>query len=426
MDARSPQPPAFLVTTKAPGHPARRGVLSVGVVLALLAATSAAARPWIAHPDPAPAPSTPAAAPTAESQPLVTLPTTVSTAAPEPEGCHFQAGFAELRRQVGSEIVGDCVEDEHATAGGDVLQLTVNGVLVWRKADNAAAFSDGQHTWILHADRIWKRHNGERLAWELPAAGPILPTHRILTYYGNPLSSAMGVLGEPPLETMLSRLRDEVANYATVEPQRPVVAALELVAIVAQDRPGPGNLYRLRMEPEVIEEVARWAEQHGYLLFLDIQPGHSPLDAEVQALLPYLERPYVHLALDPEFTMRRGDRPGAAIGTIDAAAVNGVIRTLSDLVERDGLPPKILVVHRFTEPMLTNYRAIKPSPRVQVVVTMDGFGAPDAKRSKYESLVRDQPVQFAGFKLFYRQDAPPMRPREVLELDPRPDLVIYQ
>ena len=76
--------------------------------------------------------------------------------------------------------------------------------------------------------------------------------------------------------------------------------------------------------------------------------------------------------------------------------------------------------------MVTNYRNVELDPRVQVAVVMDGFGGPAAKISKLHELVRDQPVQFAGFKLFYRQDAPVMSPEDVLQLEPSPDIVIYQ
>ena len=143
-------------------------------------------------------------------------------------------------------------------------------------------------------------------------------------------------------------------------------------------------------------------------------------------MLPFLRRPYVHLALDPEFAMKPNQRPGIEIGSIDASVVNETVAMLSELVQREKLPPKVLVVHRFTEHMLTNYQNVRTDPNVQIVVTMDGFGSPEAKVSKYDWLVREQRVQFSGYKLFYRQDVPVMTPSEVVKLGPPPDLVIYQ
>ena len=36
----------------------------------------------------------------------------------------------------------------------------------------------------------------------------------------------------------------------------------------------------------------------------------------------------------------------------------------------------MLVIHRFTQPMVTNYKKITPLPQVQIVMDMDGFGTP--------------------------------------------------
>jgi hypothetical protein len=143
-------------------------------------------------------------------------------------------------------------------------------------------------------------------------------------------------------------------------------------------------------------------------------------------LLPFLKRPNVHLALDPEFAMPKGQAPGQRIGTMDAAAINGAMRTLADLVETENLPPKMLVVHRFTEEMVTGYQKIDIDPRVQVVMVMDGFGNPAIKTRQYDTLIAEQRVQYTGFKLFYRHDQPLMTPEQVLLLDPPPDLIIYQ
>jgi hypothetical protein len=95
-------------------------------------------------------------------------------------------------------------------------------------------------------------------------------------------------------------------------------------------------------------------------------------------------------------------------------------------VTRYNLPPKMLIVHRFTIPMLTHASKIKLDPRVQVVLCMDGFGPPEDKYGSYAAYVHDRPVQFPGVKLFFKQDIPMLTPREVLGLDPRPVYVQYQ
>ena len=134
----------------------------------------------------------------------------------------------------------------------------------------------------------------------------------------------------------------------------------------------------------------------------------------------------MHLVLDPEFAIPSGHVPGEVVGTLDGAAIDGVVRTLSDIVAAEHLPPKILIVHRFTDNMITNAWEIAPNNNVQVVVTMDGFRPPSLKLAQYHSYVHDQAVQFSGIKLFYHHDVPLLTPPQVLGLDPDPDLVIYQ
>jgi hypothetical protein len=226
---------------------------------------------------------------------------------------------------------------------------------------------------------------------------------------------------------MLARLRTQADAYAAVDPTRPVQPALELIAVLAQGSAGADGGYRARMPAEEIDQVASWAEDNGFLLILDVQAGHADVLEEVRYLLPWLRRSYVHLALDPEFAMQPGQgAAGQGIGSLDAAVVNASIDLLAETVTEQALPPKVLVVHRFLETMVTRYRDIALDPSVQVVIDMDGFGGPAAKLSKYASLVRDQPVQFAGMKLFFRHDTPLLDVGDVLRLDPPPDLVIYQ
>jgi hypothetical protein len=265
-----------------------------------------------------------------------------------------------------------------------------------------------------------------------PTAQPVrlpalLPEHRILSYYGNPLAKGMGILGEVPPDQMLKRLKQQIAVYTANDASRPFVPALELVTPAAQGLAGEDGLYRARMKPEVINQVADWAEANDALLILDVQIGLSTVPEEVDALMPYLRRPYVHLALDPEFAIPSGHIPGEVVGTLDASAVDGAVRTLSEIVAAEHLPPKILIVHRFTDSMVTNAWAItRRDPNVQIVVTMDGFGPPPLKLAQYRSYVHDQGVQYSGIKLFYHHDDPLLTPPQVLGLDPSPDLVIYQ
>jgi hypothetical protein len=259
-----------------------------------------------------------------------------------------------------------------------------------------------------------------------PAPGALLPEHLIIAYYGNPKSTRMGILGQLPPNEMLPKLERTAREWAQAEPGRKVVPALHLIATVAQGKPGGGGKYRLRHSDQHIEQVLGWAEERGWLVFLDVQIGHSTVADELPHLVKYLERPYVHLALDPEFAMKLGGVPGQRIGTLDATDINVAVQLLADIVEKKKVPPKVLVVHRFTQRMLTNHDQIKLDPRVQVVVDMDGFGAPWLKEDAYKFFIAPEPVQFTGFKLFYKNDKPMMSPERVLELWPSPVYIQYQ
>jgi hypothetical protein len=256
--------------------------------------------------------------------------------------------------------------------------------------------------------------------------GSLLPGCRIVAFYGNPMSKRMGILGEIRPDSMLARLAKQAAAYAAVDSGRPVLPALELIATVAQAAPGKSGLYRARMPDTLITRVMGWAEAHHYLVILDIQTGRSTMTAELMPLMKYLARPYVHLALDPEFSIGTKKIPGKVIGRIDAADVNAVSSVLANLVDSLKLPPKMLIVHRFTTPMLSNHQKIKLDPRVQIVIDMDGFGAPRLKYGSYKAYVHDRPVQFAGFKLFYKNDKPMLTPQQVVEMDPVPLFIMYQ
>jgi len=256
--------------------------------------------------------------------------------------------------------------------------------------------------------------------------GALLPGSRIIAYYGNPLSAQMGILGALPPQQMLDKLAATAKEWAKADSTRTVRPALQLIATVAQGRKGPDGKYRVRHSDSLIGRVAAWAEERNWLMFLDIQVGQSTVPDELARLVPWLRKPWVHLALDPEFAMHDGRIPGRKFGTLDARDVNYAIDLLARIVDEEHLPPKVLVVHRFTVDMLTNYRQIKHDPRVQVVIDMDGFGGPAFKQHIYDLIIGRHPVQFTGFKLFYKNDHPMMTLNQVLALQPIPLYIQYQ
>ena len=264
-----------------------------------------------------------------------------------------------------------------------------------------------------------------------PLEGAILPFKRIVAYYGNMYSTRMGALGEYAPKEMWRMLKDEVAAWQAADPDTPVIPAIHYIAATAQGTPMKGNTYNMRMPHHQIDSALTIAKMEDAIMFLDIQVGHSPVLDETVALEKYLKMPHVHLGIDPEFSMKDGSVPGKRIGTFDADDINIVTDYLAELVRDNNLPPKILIVHRFTQGMVTNYKNIKIRPEVQIVMDMDGWGAPQLKYSTYERYIRKEPVQFTGFKIFYKNDLkrPPHRlltPEEVMQLKPRPIYIQYQ
>lgn len=264
-----------------------------------------------------------------------------------------------------------------------------------------------------------------------PLPGAILPFNRIIAYYGNLYSKKMGVLGEYPKDSMLAMLKAECARWQKADSTIPIIPALHYIAVTAQGAPGRDGKYRARMPHHQIDTMINWAKPIKALVFVDVQVGHSTVQAEIPLLENYLKQPGVHLGIDPEFSMKGGEVPGRKIGTYDAADINYVIDYLAKLVRENHLPPKILVVHRFTQRMITNYQQIKKTPEVQVVIDMDGWGDKTLKLSTHLAYIKREPVQFSGFKLFYHNDTKHdpngmYTPEELLKLTPKPIYIQYQ
>jgi len=206
-----------------------------------------------------------------------------------------------------------------------------------------------------------------------------------------------------------------------------VLPVFELLASIAAAEPGEDGKHRLLQPNSVIERYLAEARRRRGLLLLDIQPGRADFVEEVERLDRWLREPDVGLALDPEWHVGPTEIPGQVIGSVDARTVNEVSAHLSRIVERHDLPEKLLVVHQFTEDMISDRRELRDRPGVAIVLNSDGFGDPANKISKYDALrpARETPF-YPGFKLFYREDVDLMSPAEVLDLRPAPKLIVYE
>lgn len=254
----------------------------------------------------------------------------------------------------------------------------------------------------------------------------ILPKSRVLSFYGFPGEPNMGILGEYDMQTLLQKLQAQAAEYEAID-DRPYQLAFEVIASVAQRDPGADGDYLAYIGEGQLQKYIDFTQKNGLLLILDVQFGHKSVQQEIEAMKPYLEYPHVQLALDPEFHVGDGVVPGTEIGTIDAADINYAQNELAQFAAERGLPPKLLIVHQFNYYSITNREQIERVPGVQFVLEVDGFGTPEEKLDTYAVLAGAGLFDFHGFKLWYNgQDDPIMSPKDVLGIDPRPDLIIYQ
>lgn len=263
-----------------------------------------------------------------------------------------------------------------------------------------------------------------------PLEGSILPFKRIVSFYGNLYSKQMGILGELPRPQMLAKLKQEVAAWQQADSVLEVIPALHYIAVTAQQAPGKGNKYRLRMPFHQIDSVLSMAKEINAIVFIDIQVGLSTLQQEIPELEKYWKMPNVHLGIDPEFSMKTGHAPGKVVGSFDATDINYTMDYMTKLVKENNLPPKILIVHRFTQNGVTNYKQIKTRPEVQFVMDMDGWGHPPLKIGTYKHFIHKEPVEYTGFKVFYKNDMKNngrlLTPKEILALKPQPVYIQYQ
>src|SRR4051812_36782795 len=192
-----------------------------------------------------------------------------------------------------------------------------------------------------------------------------LASNILVTWYGNPWSERMGILGRLEDKALADGLKKQAAAYAAVTDKH-VIPAYELVTIIGQPQPGRDGRYRRRESYTVIDRMLRDARAAGFKLILDVQTGHSTVLSELSYLARYLQEPDVYLALDPEFSMGDGGVPGQRIGTMRADEINDAIDVLEYVQERYRLPRKVLMVHQFTMAMLPDKERMWSSKAIDI------------------------------------------------------------
>jgi hypothetical protein len=255
----------------------------------------------------------------------------------------------------------------------------------------------------------------------------ILLNNDILAFYGHPLSKRMGILGRYSIEELDAILDDLAEEYKAINGGRGIRKAFYIIYGTVWPE---GEIGIIR--EEILQQYIQYALEKDILVFIDHQIGrYKPADA-FKKMLPYLRYSNVHLALDPEW---RTTRPMQEIGAVTADEINEIQRIMSDYMREQNIQgERMLVIHQFNwrmirerEKVATNYEG------VQLVHCADGFGNPAIKRESYAYNAQALNMPVKGFKLFYNfnipgagYDSPLMSPAEVLGLNPRPYMIIYQ
>ncbi len=252
----------------------------------------------------------------------------------------------------------------------------------------------------------------------------IFPDHRVVGFYGNPAADELGILGIGPPSAVGAKLRKQAKPYD--RKRRPVLPAFELITTIADADPGDSGKYRTRMPNKLIARYYKAARKAKALLILDIQPGHSDFFEETIRLKKWLLKPDVGLALDPEWRMRNGEKPGTVIGSVSARELNATTAWLDQLTEENNLPQKLVVIHQFTLDMIENRPRLKTRENLAITLNADGFGTQAQKLEKYDAFTKGQRKFANGFKLFYKEDTDLMTPKEVMRMKPRPDFIVYE
>ncbi len=285
------------------------------------------------------------------------------------------------------------------------------------RAANVTIGIGGDHQWQLAT----VRHGTE-----LPGGGFTFDGKRLVAFYGNPTTSALGVLGEQDPAGALERLQPLVAEYSADGYQ--TVPGFEIIATIASARPTGNDDYSEEMTAETLRPWIDFAAENGVYVILDLQPGRTDFLTQAKMYEEFLRQPHVGLALDPEWRLEPHQVHLRQIGSVDAAEINLVSEWLAQLVRREGLPQKYFIVHQFRFSMITNRELIATPPELFTVIQMDGQGPLAAKYETFSALTagQDDVGWQWGWKNFYDEDSPMATAEQVLALQPPVVFVSFQ
>ena len=144
---------------------------------------------------------------------------------------------------------------------------------------------------------------------QLPGGGQILyPGRQMVALYGHPGTAALGVLGEQGVDGAIARAQQMAADYQPLV-DVPVVPAFEIITTVASSGAGPDGNYSFEAPIDLLRPWVDAAGQAGVYVVLDLQPGRTDFLTQAKRYEELLARPYVGLALDPEWRLQPNQTP---------------------------------------------------------------------------------------------------------------------
>jgi len=266
--------------------------------------------------------------------------------------------------------------------------------------------------------------NKERAAQGLQS---VLLNSDVFALYGKPNARTMGILGQYSLAEIEPIMNEFVKLYDAANGSRSIIPAFYIIYGTCWPQGEIGIL-----PTDIAEQYIAFAAERGWYVFLDHQIGKYTVSEAMKKLLPFLKYPNVHLALDPEW---RTTKPMQEIGSVTAEEINEAQQIMQNYMVDHGIGGRrMLVIHQFNAKMIKQRPLVKSNyERVQLIHCSDGFGTPKLKKDTYAYNAAAKNIPLKSFKLFLKPtvegagyDIPIMKPEEVLKLDPRPYLIMYQ
>ena len=320
-------------------------------------------------------------------------------------------------RAAGADVV--------AAPGGDPRSTSAT---VQAFADAKPRAVIGLGSAVGSAERLAARATAAATGVELPGGGQVLfPGRRLVALYGTPHFAGLGLLGEQDLPATIARAQGQAAAYQPLTSDT-VVPTLELIVTVASAEAGPDGNYSNELPVESFIPWVEAARDAGQYVVIDLQPGRTDFVTQAKAYEALLLYPNVGLALDPEWRLAPDQVHLRQIGSVHADEINAVSAYLAELTRTHALPQKLLVLHQFTNRMITARETVDTShDELHVLIHADGQGSQGAKAGTWASLHQGAPAGVAwGWKNFVDEDVPMLTPEQTYQVQPLPELVTYQ